>query len=228
LLLAPSAVLTTVPWTLLPTVDGHPSTVVGSATAWLGTRDRVRLPERPEVALAVGPGVARGVEEVRLVAGVWPTASRLTTLSGPQASAEAVRHAAGTADILHIAAHGVHEPDNPLFSHLDLADGPLFGHELDQLPRTPAHVVLSACELGLASARPTDETLGMTAALLHAGTVSVVAGVARIADTVACRVGAAHHAGLRRGLSPAAALAAAVGAETDDVPAPLVCFGAGW
>ena len=129
-----------------------------------------------------------------------------------------------------MAAHGVHEPDNPLFSHLELADGPLFGHELDQLPRLPARVVLSACELGLSGTRPGEESLGMTAALLHGGAGSVVAGVARIADDVACLVGAAHHAGLRGRMAPAEALASAISNGTGgrEDPVPLVCFGAGW
>jgi CHAT domain-containing protein len=132
--------------------------------------------------------------------------------------------------VLHVAAHGVHEPDNPLFSHLVLGDGPLFGHELHQLPQLPAHIVLSACELGLARPRPGEETLGMTAALLHGGAGSVVAGVARIADAVAYQVGPAHHAALRDGESPAAALAAAIesAAKAEEDLAPLVCFGAGW
>ena len=140
-----------------------------------------------------------------------------------------VRAAAASADILHVVAHGAHEPDNPLFSHLVLGDGPLFGHEFERLGKLPHHVVLSACELGLAGARPADETLGMTVAILHAGARSVVAGVALVSDTMACRVAAAHHTGLRQGLSPAAALAGAIGTlDPDDDPPPLVCFGAGW
>jgi CHAT domain-containing protein len=192
-------------------------------------RDRVPLPPDPDVAVAAGPRVTRAADEVGLVAGEWSSAAP-TVLAGDLASAAAVRQAAASADVLHVAAHGVHEPDNPLFSHLELADGPLFGHELDRLPRLPAHVVLSACELGLAGTRPGDETLGMTAALLHGGAGSVVAGVARIADEVACQVGPAHHARLRAGMSPAAALASAISAATDaeSDPAPLVCFGAGW
>jgi CHAT domain len=226
-LLAPSAGLATVPWSLLPALRGRPVAVVASATAWLASRARATLPEHPATAVAAGPRVPRADEEVALVAAGWPDA---TVLSGGAATAAAVAAAAGRSDVLHVASHGVHEPDNPLFSHLDLADGPLFGHELDHLPRLPAHVVLSACELGLARTRPGDETLGMTAALLHGGAGSVVAGVARIADAAAFRVGPAHHAGLRRGLTPAAALAEAI-ADADDEgadPAPLVCFGAGW
>ncbi|MEJ3750781.1 CHAT domain-containing protein [Actinomycetes bacterium KLBMP 9797] len=225
LLLAPAAGLVGVPWTLLPTLRGRPVAVVGSATAWLAARHRAVLPERPVVGLAVGPRVARGAAEARLVGAVWSAAP-----APPRTTPKVVRETVRAVDVLHVAAHGVHEPDNPLFSHLELADGPLFGHELHQSPRLPAHVVLSACELGLARARPGEETLGMTAALLHGGAGSVVAGVARIADAVAYQVGPAHHAALRDGGSPAAALAAAIeqAAKTEPDPAPLVCFGAGW
>ena len=80
----------------------------------------------------------------------------------------------------------------------------------------------------LAGTRPGDESLGLTAALLHGGAGSVVAGVARIADAIALTVTAEHHIGLRSGLSPAAALAAAID-RVDVAEAPaLVCFGAGW
>jgi tetratricopeptide (TPR) repeat protein len=224
LLLAPSAGLVAVPWTLLPALRGRPLAVVPSATAWLAARDRAALPAHPSVALAAGPRVARAAEEVRLVAEVW------SARSPTESTTAGVREAARSADVLHVAAHGVHEPDNPLFSHLELADGPLFGHELHQLPRLPAHIVLSACELGLARPRPGEETLGMTAALLHGGAGSVVAGVARIADAVAYQVGPAHHAALRDGESPAAALATAIesAAKAEEDLAPLVCFGAGW
>ncbi|GGJ76024.1 CHAT domain-containing protein [Pilimelia anulata] len=222
-LLAPPARLAALPWTLLPTLRGRPLTVVGSPTAWLSARTAAALPADPAVALAAGPGVARADAEIKLVGEVWPHAR---TLTGPAATATAVRDAAGAADLVHVAAHGTHEPDNPLFSHLHLADGPLPGHECDGWARPPRHVVLSACELGLSDSRPGDETLGLTAALLHAGAGSVVAGVARLNDETAYEVGPAHHAALRRGLSPAAALAEALSRTPG--PAPLVCFGAGW
>jgi CHAT domain-containing protein len=139
-----------------------------------------------------------------------------------------VREAALRADVLHVAAHGAHQPDNPLFSCLELFAGPLFGHDWGLLSRLPAHLVLSACHLGLAVTRPGDETLGMTAALLHSGARSVVAGVARVPDPVAHQVAATHHAALRAGLPPAAALAKAVAITTSEHPVALVCYGAGW
>jgi hypothetical protein len=223
LLLVPAAGLVTVPWSLLPTPAGRPVTVVPSATSWLALRDRARIPADPFVALAAGPRIARGADELRRAARQW-TRSPVPPVR-PSTTAE-VRAAAQRADVLHVAAHGTHEPDNPLFSYLELADGPLFGHELALLPQLPRHVVLSACDLALAETRPGDETLGMTAALLHSGVGSVVAGVGRVSDAAACELAAAHHAGLNDGLPPAAALARAQ--TSTDEQAPLVCFGAGW
>jgi CHAT domain-containing protein len=124
-----------------------------------------------------------------------------------------------------VAAHGQHQVENPLFSSLRLADGPLFAWELD---RSPAHVVLSACELGVATVRPGDEALGLTSVLLHLGTASVVSSVARVGDWIAEQTMAAYHAALASGADPATALADALADATgvDAVPAPFVNFGA--
>lgn len=224
LLLAPAGMLAGTPWTLLPSMHDRPLTVVSSVTAWLATRAEAVLPSRPSILAAAGPRLLRANDEVKLVASAWGAGAALT---GPAAQCAAVRAGAATVDVLHLAAHGVHEPENPLFSSVELADGPLFGYELEQLPQLPRHVMLSACALGLARTRPGDEVLGMTAALLHGGCGSVVAAVANVDDDVACRVAMAHHAALSRGLPPAVALASAL-SRTEGQPAPLVCFGAGW
>jgi CHAT domain-containing protein len=61
----------------------------------------------------------------------------------------------------------------------------------------------------------------MTAALLAAGTSTVVAGVGRIADADGIAAMTAFHRGLRAGRTPAAALAEAATGTA------FVCFGAG-
>ena len=139
--------------------------------------------------------------------------------------------AASGADLLHVAAHGTHDVENPLFSSLELTDGLVFGHDLTRLSTAPRHVVLSACDLGLATARPGAESLGMTAALLHGGTRSVVAGVARVATASRVR-SPSPTTPARRRPAPSYSLAAAL-AETGadgsgEEFAPLTCFGSGW
>ena len=226
----PTSVLAGVPWTSLPTLRRRPVTVAPSATWWVQARNAIPAQGRP--LFVAGPGLARAETEVALAAAAWPAS---TLLTADRATPAAVLAAAARSPLLHIAAHGVHEPDSPLFSALDLAGGFLFGYELPG-GRLPPQVVLSGCDLGLASVRPNDEGLGMAAALLYGGAASVVAGVGALGDAVACQVMTAHHHELRLGRLPAAALANALGAAAADRaaegarsdPAPLVCYGAGW
>jgi len=217
----PSGGLAGLPWPLLPGLVGRPVTVATSATAWLaGRRDTTALRRAGFVA---GPRVERAEAEVTGAAAGWPGA---TCLTGAEATAAAVSELARAVDVLHVAAHGRHSADNPLFSGLELVDGPWFGYDIDLLPRVPQVVVLSACEVGRSSVRFGEELIGMTAAWLHAGVRCVVASPSAVNDAVAHDVLTALHGGLARGLDPAAALAAAVPAVAIDSPtAPFVCFG---
>jgi CHAT domain-containing protein len=140
----------------------------------------------------------------------------------------ALNEAARTATVLHIAAHGVHQPENPLFSSVRMVDGPVFAHELHQAGTAPDHVVLSACEVGLATIRPGDEALGLASVLLTLGTHSVIAGVARVGDEVAASTMAAYHQRLAAGEDSSAAIASALAEVDADVPPPFVNFGAAW
>ena len=131
--------------------------------------------------------------------------------------------------LVHIAAHGHHEQDNPLFSGVLLADGLLYGYDVAPNPAIPAQVVLSSCDVGRTDDRPGGEPLGLVAALLRSGVSTVIAGTSRVSDQVAAAVMPAYHQRLQAGDSPAIALAGAIAgvAESDDDPAPFTCFGAG-
>lgn len=220
--LVPSGQSALVPWTMLAPLRGREVSVAPSATWWAAARSR---PVRADgsTVLVCGPDVPRGEPEVRAAS----HGGEGVVLAGEDATTASTLAAMDGAAVLHVAAHGRHEPDNPLFSSVLLHDGWLFGHDLDAVRRLPEHVVLSACETGMASIRPGDEALGLTAALLHGGTRAVVAAVARVGDEVAEQVAVQHHAGLRAGMTPAAALTAAVAGVDDGAIAPLVCFGAG-
>lgn len=132
---------------------------------------------------------------------------------------------AAETDLLHIAAHGRHAVDNPLFSGFELADGILFGYDVDLIPRVPATVILSACELGRSSVRWGEEALGMTRVWLHAGAECVIAAPVVVPDDVAGELLAAVHTGLAEGAAPAAALAKA--AADTGLSAPFQCHGDG-
>ena len=219
LVVVPTGLLLTTPWAALPACAGRAVTVASSATAWLAARRRRR--SSSAAVLVAGPGIAHGDQEIQAIAKLHP---RAVTLTGAAANPAATVAALDGAGIAHLAAHGRHQAENALFSSLDLAGGALIGYDLQNLPRPPAMIVLSCCELGLSDVRPGDESFGLASALLAAGTATVVASVSRVADQTAMAVMVAFHRAVIGGASPAAALATAV---RDEPEAGFVCLGAG-
>ena len=219
LVVVPTADLSTLPWTCLPSLVGRPVEVAPTAGAWWQRADLEEpLPARV-VALA-GTEVPAASWEVAQVAATWPGTR---VFEGAAATGQSFAENGATATIAHLAAHGHHVAQNPLFSSLDLADGPLFAYELDAA-QVPAHVVLSACELGQATVRPGEESLGLTSVLLQLGARCVVSGVAEVADDLAAEVMVGYHRRLATGSDSAVALADATAAAGR--PVPFVCFGA--
>ena len=227
LVITAPGVLAGLPWSMLPGLQGRVLTVAASASRWV--HGRAAAGERPRtVAFAVGPRVARAAEEVAQGAAAW---DRAAVRGGDAASVGAatvddVVAAAQAVDVLHVSAHGRHALDNPLFSGLQLADGVLFGYDIDQLARVPAAVVLSACESGRSAVRWGEESVGMTRAWLHAGAGAVVAAPVVVADDDACELLGALHTGLAAG-SPAAEALQQATARTG-IRSPFLCHGNGF
>ncbi len=216
----PCGGLATIPWGLLPLLRGRAVSVAPSATAWV-LAHRSRTTSRVSALLVAGPRLDHAETEVNELARIYPSGLKLV---GEHATVRATLHALDGVGVAHLATHGRHEPDNVLFSCLDLADGPLLAHDLQDLASPPGHVVLSACDVGQAAVRPGDEILGLTAAMLYVGTTTVVSSVARVPDDLAVPVMAEYHRAVIGGADPAQALASTSAA---DQLVPLVCFGAG-
>lgn len=223
LVVVPTRTLATAPWSLLPRRRGRPTTVSVSATSWLrGLADSGAT--APRVIAMAGPGLSLAAREVGDVAALWPGA---VAASGPQGSAGALARALGSHDLVHLAAHGLHNHDNPLFSSIRLVDGPLFAYDIPADAPVAAHIVLSSCDLGLTTPRPGGEVLGLTAALLGIGARSIVSAVSRVGDDPAYETMVRYHRLLATGLDSPSALAQA---DDGDLrrPAPFVAFGSPW
>lgn len=213
-----AGILAGIPWSMLPGLVGRPVTVASAATRWLATRG---LEPVATVGLVAGPNVARAIEEVHKSAACW---SQSSVLVEDLATTPDVLELAARVDLLHVSAHGRHTAENPLFSGVLLDDGPLYGYDLDRIPRVPQIVILSACEVGRSTQRWGEESLGMVNAWLHAGARCVIASPAAVADDEACDVLQEVHRRMAVGAPPAQALAEA----TSDSPTSFICFGAGW
>ena len=219
LVISSPGVLAGVPWSMLPALRGRTFTLAASASRWA----RTTLAPVRTTGFVAGPRVARAVEEVTAAAASWHPA-RVRT--GAEATVGAVTALAAEVDLLHIAAHGRHAADNPMFSGLEMGDGVLFGYDIDGIAAVPRVVILSACEVGRSSVRWGEEAVGMTRAWLHAGAQCVIAAPVVVADDDACELLAAVHTRLAAGLAPAAALAAAQ--ESIGIVAPFQCHGSGF
>ena len=230
LVIVPSGALHALPWATLPACAGRPLSVAPSAALWLRARERA-VPARPGPPLLVaGPGLAEADAEVAAIAALYDGA---TVLTGADAGVEAVAAALGGCDRAHLACHGSFRDDNPLFSALLLADGPLTVHDVEALGAGPRELVLSACDAGRSVVRAGDELMGLTSALLAIGAGVIVASTVDVPDAPTRPLMAALHERLRAGVRPALALAEARGSLSSDDPAEAVardaflCFGAG-
>ena len=227
LVVVPTGPLHSVPWSTLPSCHGRPVAVSPSATLWHATSSAT--PAGNRIAVAAGPGLPGGREEAVAVGAVHGTAPLLDG----DATADAVLAALATADVVHLAAHGRLSADNPLFSSLLLADGPLVVHDVERLARVPRTVVLAACDTGRNAVRTGDELLGLAATFVSGGTAALIAPVIAVPDAETAPLMAALHRFLADGAAPVVALAHAQRELGTDDPRTLaaaagfVCLGAG-
>jgi CHAT domain-containing protein len=161
-----------------------------SATAW----HLLRRPEAPVSRRALVLGDPAGSLGTLEFAGREATmvATRLGThvLLGADACERLLYDRDPKVDLLHIAAHARYDSSNPLFSFIALApegeryDGNLEAQEiLADIDLTGVNlVVVSACSTAAGTPSAGDEIVGLTRALLYAGTPAVLSTLWEIND----------------------------------------------
>lgn len=137
-------------------------------------------PERHDRRLAL----QHAQEEAQAIAALLPGA---TVLLGDRATVSAITKDENRFRFLHIAAHGLFDPQEPLNSALLLAtepgnEGILRASDLYRLRLDTDLVTLSACETALSKVARGDDLLGFTRGLLYAGARSIVASLWKVDD----------------------------------------------
>jgi tetratricopeptide (TPR) repeat protein len=163
------------PWATLPSLHGTPFA--------LAPTYRVQSPcvHGTGTALIAGPDLLTGVAEVEAIAEVWRDS---ITVMPDEATTTAVLTAIERSRIVHVAAHFEVNTQRPLFSSINLADGPLYADEVARLRTVPDVVVLGGCESGTNVANTWDEGVGLSTGLLAAGVNTVVCTPLLAPDTV--------------------------------------------
>jgi tetratricopeptide (TPR) repeat protein len=217
------------PWSLLPGLDAAPVTVAPTLRHWVHAGDTERG-AAPTVALLEGTDVLTSAGEVQRVRHSW-TGGR----GQVRAAVDDVRGALDAlvqADVAHIATHGERRAGGGRFAQLRFRDGDVTAFDLEQLPRAPALVVLSACDAGLVDALPGEESAGLSTALFGRGTRTIIAGTVPVPDsTRTAETFGLLHDHLAAGAPPSVALFEAQRARhgtVDGIVARTIsCFGRG-
>lgn len=216
MVIVPSESLVDIPWSVCSIAARVPISVAPSVSMWGGSAGpverwpstdaaatgRVTAGEATTVAVA-GPGLDAAVRELEHIR----RSGRLVSiLAGDEATVDAVTDAMTTADIAHIAAHGTFRSDSPLFSSLALADGDLTVYDIERLAIAPRCVVLAACHAARGGVGRGGEIMGTAAALVRAGTASVIAPLVAVADEASADLMATLHDSLAERATPVEAL----------------------
>lgn len=229
LVVAPPPELYAVPWAVLPSLAARPFTVAASATVWCWAARLAPATDRTVLVAGIDLSQARG--EIRSIARLYGQA----TLLGPnRATADRVTREIKAARVAHFASHHHHHRENPLFGSMDLADGPLYLHDLLRVERLPHLVVLSACEAAKGDVGAVGDVLGASTVLMERGTATVIANASLVADTETSGAAMVElHRHLAAGVPAARALlavrqhAAELGPREAALAAAFTCFGAG-
>jgi hypothetical protein len=100
----------------------------------------------------------------------------------------------------HYVGHAQYRGDNPFYSSLTLADGPLFAADFRLRHCRVGLVTLAACRTGVQSSVPTYESTGMVRSLLEMGAQNVVASHWAVNDRATADGMRAFYQHLGRGL----------------------------
>jgi CHAT domain-containing protein len=192
----PHGVLSNVPFAALHDgtsflIDRFTFSFAPSITAAQSAHQRSRAGERALIAGVADHRAPHILRETEALASLLPQSHVLT---GTAATAAAVVDRMNDHDVIHLACHGVHRVDNPLFSSLTLGDGPLTAAEVASLDLEGQLVVLSACSTARQQHAGTrDELVGLPRAFLAAGAGAVVVNLWQVDDASSVEVMTEFH-----------------------------------
>jgi CHAT domain-containing protein len=148
---------------------------------------------RRDSALGRLPDAAREVQALRALYG-----QRASVRTGPEATESTLKREAGHFDIVHLATHGLVDHRWPMYSALLLAgseneDGLLEAREILSLPLHAELVVLSACDTARGPIVGGEGMVGLSWAVLAAGSPRAIATQWSVGSASAARLMIAFH-----------------------------------
>jgi hypothetical protein len=220
LYILPDSYLFRVPFAALTLRGGRylndlcPLAMAPSAKFVLANSGRAREGGRSCLAMGVGQAPedkpeVRFADQAKEIADLWAGYGTCTTLLDSDATADALSHAVGDVDVLHLACHGdndpeVHDPMNA--SRLKLANGIVTAREALGWKLRANLVFMNVCQGGRFRMEGRGNESGFIRAFHSAGAPSVIASVTHIGPLPAGALAVRFYRHWFTGLSKARAL----------------------
>jgi tetratricopeptide (TPR) repeat protein len=162
-----------------------------SASIFLLTKEKKNNAQKQIIAMALGDlklgefsGLPGTTAEVNQIKNLY---NNTTDLYESRSSETYFKENGGLYKYIHLATHGILDPDLPLYSYLLLAptdedDGLLTVSEIFGLNLNARLVTLSACQTGLGDISQGDDIIGLSRAFIYAGSPSVIVSLWSVAD----------------------------------------------
>ncbi|MDQ2987105.1 MAG: CHAT domain-containing tetratricopeptide repeat protein [Armatimonadota bacterium] len=156
------------------------------------------------VVWAHNPGDLPNVtSEVEVIAKIFPSAQVIETAVGARRSLQE------PIDLLHVACHATTRVDSPMYSTLEMKDGPLLSAEIAKSGGNVRLATLSACDTGRVSLRLRTEPEGLVRSCLALRADAVVASLWPLDDHAGAVTMSSYYGNLKRTLNVRNSLAAA-------------------
>lgn len=157
-------------------------------------------------------------EEIQEVAATLPSP---VVFVGSEATSERLSSIGPHSRFIHIATHGLFRRDSPMFSSIELGDGPLSLIDLYQLDLSAELVTLSGCSTGVNAVIGGDEVVGLVRGLLYSGARAVLLTLWDAYDSSTASFMKAFYTGLNEGMSKSEAFRQAMRTLRREYPHPF-------
>ncbi len=187
-------------------IEHHEVSYCPSATVFQLCSRRSEPASTATDVLAVGLSDDRTPHIVEELATIGRLFEGAEVLRDERADKAAFLSRAPSSRYLHLATHGYFRRDNPMFSSVRLADGPLSFYDVFDLDLDAELVTLSACNTGINDLAPGDELCGLMRGFLYAGASSLVVSLWAVNDRSTSDIMQRFYGHLRNGASKRSAL----------------------